>query len=134
MRIGERVAAVALESMGLWFGSDTRAQIEDMRKERDGAYQERNMCVAMIARMAQALGGDFRARWGAGLGRHEQTDDGWDAAMMNVVFIDTPAGQMSWHIHDSELTMFAFLGPYAGKWDGHSTDEKYRRALADQGL
>jgi hypothetical protein len=30
----------------------------------------------------------------------------------------TPAGQMTWHIHQDD---------HAWEWDGHSTDEKYRR-------
>lgn len=33
-----------------------------------------------------------------------------------VAFIDLPTGQVSWH-----------LPQYDGEWDGHGTEEKYRR-------
>jgi hypothetical protein len=53
--------------------------------------------------------------------------EGWDEAWHNCVFIDTPAGQMSWHYHDSEAAAFADLPPYTKEWDGHTTAEKYER-------
>ena len=35
--------------------------------------------------------------------------------------------QVSWHIHDSEREMFSHLEVKDNNWDGHSTEEKYRR-------
>lgn len=47
------------------------------------------------------------------------------------MFIDLPTGQVSWHVHDSELALFDFLPTSDQRcWDGHSTDEKYERLLA----
>jgi hypothetical protein len=47
----------------------------------------------------------------------------------SVLFIDLPAGQVSWHIHESETLWFYFVGAYDGEWDEHTTDEKYQRVL-----
>ena len=94
----------------------------ELREAKDNAYRERDRCVAGIAALAVRFG------WGAWLGRHEGGE--WDDDWRNVVFINLPAGQVSWHIHDSELELFRFL-PLGGEpWDGHDTPEKYRRLAA----
>ena len=85
------------------------------------AYSERNQCVALLARMALALG------WRAGVGLHPADDATWEADWRTVLFIDLPTGQASWHFHDSERHLLAGLPSYAGKWDGHTTDAKYER-------
>jgi len=108
-----------------------RAQLATLTKERDearaakdGAYRERNLCVAMIARLADHLG------WPVWLARHEGGE--WDDDWRNIVFIHAPAGQLSWHLHDSEMPNFEWIVMRIGPaWDGHTTEEKYRRALAD---
>lgn len=99
-------------------------EINRLRAQKDGAYSERNKCVAGLARMALALG------LTAGLGRHSNLDDSWEDDWRNIVFIDLPSGQVSWHIHDSELPQFEFLPPYEKPWDGHSTEEKYQRVIS----
>ncbi len=81
-------------------------------------YTERNMCVALIARMAQALGFN--------VGIREDPENSWP-----IVFVDLPAGQVSWHIPADEVRMhFPELPLYDKPWDGHDTQEKYRRVLA----
>jgi hypothetical protein len=97
-------------------------EIARLRAQKDGAYAERDQCVALIARMALKLG------YPAWLGRHEGAD--WDDDWRTIVFVQLPAGQVSWHIHDSELPMFRGLVASGPAWDGHSTEEKYRRVLA----
>lgn len=106
---------------GVSFSTATLTEYELLYRQKDAAYVERNKCVALIARMAVALGLD------AGLGRHEGED--WEDDWRNIVFVDLPSGQVSWHIHDSDLGWFEFLGQYKGVWDGHSTEEKYQRVL-----
>jgi hypothetical protein len=102
-----------------------RAEVERLRGAKDGAYAERNQVVALLARMALALG------WRAGLRAHEpDPDPTWDADWRNVVAIDLPAGQVTWHYHDSDRPLFASLPPYPAPWDGHDTAEKYRRVGA----
>lgn len=108
---------------GISFSTATLTEYETVFTQKDAAYAERNKCVALIARMAIALG--LRA----GLGRHEEEDKSWEDDWRNIVFIDLPSGQVSWHIHDSDLPMFEFLPKYHGVWDGHTTEEKYQRVL-----
>jgi hypothetical protein len=99
-----------------------RAALAEAERARDGAYAERNKLVAALARLAPALG------WTAGVAR--TAIDGWDPVWHGCVYIDTPAGQLSWHYHDDERRLFVGLPPYCGAWDGHTTPEKYER-LAD---
>lgn len=57
-------------------------------------------------------------------------EPGW-----HIVYLRTPAGQMSWHIAPSDLDLFDHVervdpaDPFA-RWDGHTTDEKYERLAA----
>lgn len=99
-----------------------RAEVERLRETKDGAYLERNRCVALIARMALAMG--LRA----GLAR--TAIEGWSEDWHGCVYIDLPTGQCSWHFHDSQAHLFDGLPTYAGKWDGHTTPEKYGRVDA----
>lgn len=98
--------------------------VERLTEQKDGAYAERDQCVALIAKMALALG------WPVGLGRHDEADESWDADWMNIIFVELPTGQCSWHLHDSEMHLFAKLPKYDHAWDGHSTPEKYARMEA----
>lgn len=97
--------------------------IAELEEHLDSVYSERNKCVALIAQMALSMG------LTAGIGKHPAEDAEWEDDWRNIIFIDLPAGQCSWHIHDSEIPLFSFLPEYAGKWDGHDTEEKYRRVL-----
>lgn len=82
--------------------------------ETDQAYYERNQLVALLA-------------WLYPSGLKKTNIEGWDPAWHNCVYIDTPHGQLSWHFHDREAHLFHGLPEYQGEWDGHSTEEKYRR-------
>lgn len=91
---------------------------------KDGAYQERDKLVAALARVAKALGLFVWRGYHAG--------ENWDSDWRNIIFIELPTGQVSWHIHDSELPMFADV-PEGGAlciWDEHTTPQKYERLLA----
>ncbi|MFF2964274.1 coiled-coil domain-containing protein [Streptomyces sp. NPDC057963] len=47
-----------------------------------------------------------------------------------IVIIETPAGQMSWHIWLRDMDLFVHVpptNPRSSTWDGHTTDEKYQR-------
>ena len=90
-------------------------------EQKDRAYQERDACVAFIAKLARALG------WATWLGRHPDADESWDREWMNIVFIACPTGQLSWHIHDDELPLFSWVVRGFTEWDGHTTAEKYDR-------
>jgi hypothetical protein len=102
---------------------DSDAEYKTLLKQKDDAYAERNKCVALLARMAIATG------LKAGLGKHDEKDESWDDDWRNIVFVELPSGQVSWHIQETELPMFSFLPVYSGTWDGHTTSEKYQRVL-----
>jgi hypothetical protein len=88
---------------------------------KDQAYRERNDCVLMMAKMASALG------WTCGLGVDEgEPDPEWQY----VVYIETPQGQLSWHLPAREIDDFLFLPAYVKAWDGHTSEEKYARMRA----
>lgn len=82
----------------------------------DRAYEERNRLVAFLARLYPS-------------GRARTAILGWDPEWHNCVYVDTPLGQMSWHYHDRDAWLFEGLPAYEGKWDGHSTEEKYERLV-----
>lgn len=102
-----------------WDALQKRA--ETLEDAKNGAYAERNQCVALLARMALALG------WRAGLGRHPDLDVDWEDDWRAILFIDLPTGQVSWHFHDSERHLLVGLPEYDWKWDGHDTPQKYKR-------
>jgi len=90
------------------------AEVDGIRARKDAAYEERNRVVALLARL-----------FPSGLG---PTDiEGWDPEWNGCVYIDLPTGQVSWHFHDSQAHLFAGIPAYQGEWDGHTTEEKYRR-------
>lgn len=92
----------------------------------DGAYTERNALAAALIRI-----GRYRC-WCV----NAPDAEGW-----YIVYADTPAGQVSWHVHPRDIHLFStangvplFSGE-AEPWDGHTTEEKYRRIaiLGDEG-
>jgi hypothetical protein len=102
-------------------------RIQSLNAEKNGAYSERNRCVAALAWAAVRLG------WRVWLAQHPD-DPNWDKEWLTIVFIETPAGQVSWHIHDSERKLFMGVTNSGGApWDGHTTAEKYDR-LASLGV
>ena len=93
------------------------AYVREITASKDGAYSERDQLVAALSKL-----------FPAGLERHPDEDASWENDWRWIVFIDLPTGQASWHIHDSELSMFDHLPRFTGRtWDGHSTPEKYAR-------
>lgn len=82
-------------------------------------YRERAHLVAHLA-----------ARHPAVLAYSDPAEPEWP-----VVTIDTPAGQLTWHISPEDADLFGHVpvvpadDPLA-QWDGHTTDEKYARLRA----
>lgn len=101
--------------------TDLWRQFDELRAAKDGAYAERNKCLVLVALMAQRLG--------LTVGIGQDPTPGVKTEWRNILFIELPAGQVSWHLHESETSMFYFVGAYDGAWDGHDTAEKYRRVL-----
>lgn len=92
---------------------------------KNEAYWERNQLVNVFAKMAYNVG------WKVWVAEHvdKPGEKPWDSEWRNVVFVDTPQGQVSWHIHEKEMDMFSWIslrGPI-DVWDDHTTKEKYQR-------
>lgn len=115
---------LAAEQMAFKLNRELMAE----RLMKNGAYNERNMVVVGLAKLALHL------NYKAGIGKHEPAGaPDWDPEWLNVVYVDLPSGQVSWHVHDDEMYLFDFLPPYEGKWDGHSTSLKYNRVMNPRG-
>ncbi len=83
----------------------------------DLAYEERNRLVVVLAKL-----------YPASIELDPAVESPESSVWAYVVIIDFPTGQISYHIRRSDLKMFSFLRQNAGRvWDGHTTDEKYRR-------
>lgn len=80
----------------------------------DDVYAERDRLVSALSKL-----------YPAHLRRHE--GGVWDDDWRNVVCIHLPSGQVSWHIPDRELELFAHLAMKEDDYDGHDTEEKYER-------
>lgn len=92
-----------------------RVRVADLETSKNGAYAERNKLVALLASL-----------FPSSLERHDGAD--WEDDWRWVVFVDLPTGQVSWHIHDSELLHFSHVLRLQGRaWDGHSNDDKWSR-------
>jgi hypothetical protein len=89
--------------------------------QRGGAYAERDMLLALLAKMATVLGYES---WLAP--PVETPEPGWSI----VLFIRLPNGQVSFHLQDSELAWFAGVSRVQIEpWDRHTTVEKFERVL-----
>jgi hypothetical protein len=78
-------------------------------------YSERARLVAYLARQYPAV-----------LAYDDPDEPDWP-----VIYITTPAGQLSWHIAPDDVWLFAHV-PWNPRgverlWDGHTTAEKYER-------
>lgn len=77
----------------------------------DGVYRERSHLVAHLAALYPSVWGTDRA------------EPDWP-----VVYVQTPEGQMSWHIAPADFELFSHVPQDESVvWDGHTTEEKYRR-------
>lgn len=86
-----------------------------LTSSKDCAYGERNALVAALSKL-----------FPASLERHPEHEE-WLDDWRWVVFINLPTGQVSWHIHDSEVHQFTHLDSGQRTWDGHTTEQKYKR-------
>lgn len=89
-------------------------ELREVARERDTAYADRARLVALDTAIYPTT---------------SNTDPAWPD--WRVVYLNTPAGQLSWHIHPQDLHLFDHV-PYDPDtvWDGHTTPEKNER-IAD---
>lgn len=107
---------------GNWFSSHAKQQAlravaqitAPIEAERDRAYRERAHLVA-----------HFASLYPSHIGHADPDAPDWA-----VVTIETPTGQMSWHVAPADMDLFRHIqaSDYNWRpWDGHTTDEKYER-------
>lgn len=91
-------------------------KLQKITSEKNNAYYERNQLVSALSKVFNS--------W---ISLHPSAEE-WDDDWRHIIFIKTPAGQCTWHIHDSELKYFDHLKiKKRNTWDGHNTKEKYER-------
>jgi hypothetical protein len=93
-----------------------RAEVDQLRRDKDGAYDERNRLVAVLSKL-----------WPSHLAQHPESDHAWERDWMTLVCIHSPVGQLTWHIHDDHVGYFAHMVQGPNHWDGHTTALKYAR-------
>jgi hypothetical protein len=87
---------------------------DDARNALNGAYRERAHLVALLAALHPSH-----------IGYTDPEEPGWA-----VVIIDTPGGQLAWHIAPDDRDLFTYVRPSEPGdtgWDGHTTEQKYER-------
>lgn len=82
----------------------------------EDVYRERAQLVALVASLHPSV--------------RAYSDP--DEPEWSVVYVDSPAGQLSWHIAESDIDLFTHVplvdaGDPGSIWDNHTTEEKYRR-------
>lgn len=89
---------------------------QSAEQQRDQAYRERAQLVAFLAACYPNT---------SYLANAPDAGPGW-----MLVYVEAPAGQMSWHVAEADLPLFDHLVEADLsdiEWDGHTTEEKYRR-------
>jgi hypothetical protein len=83
-------------------------------------YVDRNLLVQAFAQAMERAG--YQVWWG-----EDEAEPDWP-----VLYIETDQGQVSWHIPKTERVYEPPIRPEhgAGKWDGHTTPEKFDRLRA----
>ena len=80
------------------------------------AYYDRNQAALAFAKLAKEKG------WNVGIGVDPDEPD-WP-----VLYVDTPEGQVSWHLPKEEV--ISDWPKYEKEWDGHSVQQKRTRMSA----
>jgi hypothetical protein len=95
--------------------TELRAKVERMEREKNDAYAQRNKLAVLLA-----------AKYGGSLVDANPQEPGWSC----VLLIPTGSGQLSFHVHDSELPYVVSMPAIkigGGVWDGHDDAEKWLR-------
>ncbi len=113
--------------------------MDTMQKQLNNAYWERNQLIVALSKLFPSH-----------LAKHPESDKEWEDDWRTIVVILLPphtflplkegecysaenympgiySNQLTWHIHDSEIGYFDHLDYADYEYDGHSTEEKYRR-------
>lgn len=92
--------------------NDPSADGTDDAPDAEARYTTRNALIQHL------MGAVLEAGWPCGYDTHEVIVKGIRQTWP-VAFVELPTGQVSWHI-----------APYTGRYDGHTTRDKYARCAA----
>lgn len=87
-----------------------------MSDQANIAYRERNRLVAYLAKSYRSLSSIMEAP------DCKEEEDKW-----YIVYINTPEGQLSWHIPEADMDLFDGIARKEVVWDEHNTEEKHHR-------
>jgi hypothetical protein len=90
-----------------------QGKLETMHLKVDKAHSERNMLVALLSKIYPSVR-DIDQKMKKGL-------------YENVIYIQTPLGQISYHIAKDHMEYFEDLEIKKDAWDGHTTEQKKDR-------
>lgn len=85
-------------------------KLAEQTEATDKAYTQRAIVAIAFANTVLANGGSA----GVGTDDREDQPSNWRV----VLYVDTPAGQLSWHIAPSDQYMLDGLPQYTKPWDG----------------
>ncbi|MFE2600146.1 hypothetical protein ACFXCZ_27265 [Streptomyces sp. NPDC059396] len=110
-----RIAQKLLDQQGQI--NDLTAAVARAEEERDGAYRERAHLVAWLASAYESLR----------VPAPDTDEPGWQ-----IIYLYAGPWQMSWHIAPRDADLVKDIptgidGDPRAQWDGHTTDQKYRR-------
>jgi hypothetical protein len=90
----------------------------EMEAGPESPYRERARLIALLAALYQS----------------EIAYSDPDEPDYPVIIIETPSGQLSWHLAEQDLELFPHVVKHERgcegvelRWDGHSTEQKYLR-------
>lgn len=97
--------------------------LQNQREATNLAYSQRAIAAVALAHTVLYYGGNA----GIGLDSRENQPNAWRV----VLYVDTPAGQLSWHIAPDDQAMLEGLPTYSGKWDGtyHSSNQDFYKGF-----
>jgi hypothetical protein len=102
-------------------------EMNSLREAKDNAYAERSKVLAAFAHL---LSRNVFRDITVGITQHDPNDKDWEDNWRTILVIELPTGQVTWHFPDSEKHLLDGLPEIKDyKWDGHSTEEKYKRLL-----
>ncbi len=85
-------------------------KLAEQTEATNQAYTQRAIAAIAFARTVLANGGSA----GIGVDGREDQPSNWRV----VLYVDTPAGQLSWHIAPSDQYMLEGIPKYEKQWDG----------------
>jgi hypothetical protein len=109
----------AMVNAGLIANAQRANERAETQHQLDSVYRERNRLAILVARLTKSLG------YMPGRGADPNEGPDWQ----NMLYIDLPTGQISFHFGLADAHLLEGLAQYPIKWDGHDNATKWARVL-----